>query len=173
MTLKNHLIIALTTLLLGCSEPNKISSVPLPLLPLNSPNKIVRMDDGYVKQAIKDFLRHQNAPLFSQYDFTRVDLNNDGLEDAIIYINTPYGYWCNDNGCTVLIMKAHNKGFSVVGNIKSVRKPFSVEISKTNGWNDIKIYISGKKEEAYTTALSFNGNKYTMDLDNKQFGSLY
>ncbi len=166
-------IYAISIILSGCSAPDMANNKHTPLLPLNNEQIVISMDDGYVKQAISEYFKYKKAPLFSQYNFIRKDLNNDGLEDAIVYINTPYGYWCNAHGCTVLIMKAHNQGLSIVGEIKSVRQPFSIEKSRTNGWNDISFYISGRKEKAYTARLSFNGSQYTMDLDNESLDPVY
>ena len=40
------------------------------------------------------------------YDFRRVDLNGDGKRDALVLFTNPYGYWCGDNGCSMLVMKA-------------------------------------------------------------------
>ncbi len=135
------LIPLIITTITGCSAIDKTNKDLPALIPMESQynSKIIRMDDGYVKQAIHDYLKYKNSPLFSQYNFTRIDLNNDGLKDAIAYIETPYGYWCNKNGCTILIMKALKEGFSIVGNIRSVRPPFKIEKNRTNGWNDIKM----------------------------------
>ncbi len=119
------LIPLIITTITGCSAIDKTNKDLPALIPMESQynSKIIRMDDGYVKQAIHDYLKYKNSPLFSQYNFTRIDLNNDGLKDAIAYIETPYGYWCNKNGCTILIMKAREPPWAYAHGVTPAQAP--------------------------------------------------
>ena len=148
------------TLLSGCSGKQSTKNDTI-MTPMGEQELAVRYDDGYLKSAMQDYLEYRKAPLFSQYDFTKKDLNNDGIMDGLVYMKTPYGRWCNTAGCTLLIFKGHPEGFSVVGNITSVRPPFDISSEETRGWKNIKVHISGKTEKAHTRMLFFNGEEYT------------
>ena len=174
MRFKNHITPLLFTIftvaLSGCiGSPSDPADNNAPLLPLSAQQSVVFLDDGSVKDAMRDYLAYKKAPLFSQYDFTRQDLNHDGMSDAIVYIKTPYGQWCDIHGCTLLILKALPQGFSILGHIPSVRPPFYVSTRQTAGWQDIGVYLSGKNEQAYTAILSFDGSAYTMRTDDDTY----
>ncbi len=162
---KRHLIALMLFLgfLSSCNaHTHSTQTKSSPLLPLAQHDKTVRLDDGHVKEAMRDYLAYKNAPPYSQYDFMKKDLNNDGLHDAIVYFKTPYGQWCDMHGCTLLILRGYPDGFSVLGEIESVRPPFHISKSKTAGWQDIGVYVSGKQESAHMALLSFDGKQYTM-----------
>lgn len=146
-------------LLGGCSGKQNAKNETI-MTPMGEQTLTVRYDDGYLKSAMQDYLEYHKAPLFSQYDFTKKDLDNDGIMDGLVYMKTPYGRWCNTAGCTLLIFKGHPEGFSVVGEITSVRPPFDISSEETQGWKNIKVHISGKAEKAHTRMLFFNGKQY-------------
>ncbi|MBI2234560.1 MAG: hypothetical protein HYU57_06200, partial [Micavibrio aeruginosavorus] len=52
-----------------------------PLTPL--PHDLIPQDpeDRVLDAAVQEYLKLAKAPLFSRYDFTRVDLDNDGRRD--------------------------------------------------------------------------------------------
>jgi len=159
LTLRLLSIITIT-LLSGCGGKNSAENDTI-MTPMGEQEIAVRYDDGYLKSAMQDYLQYRKAPLFSQYDFTKKDLNDDGIMDSLVYMKTPYGRWCNSSGCTLLIFKGHPEGFSVVGDIASVRPPFDISSEETHGWKNIKVHISGKTEKAHTRMLFFNGKQYT------------
>ncbi|GJL85296.1 MAG: hypothetical protein DHS20C02_10710 [Micavibrio sp.] len=114
-------------------------------------------------RAIKDYLAATNNPVSSQYNFSRQDLNGDGLEDALVLFKNPYGHWCSQHGCTMLVMKAHRGHFTVVNAIQPVRTPLYVSMIKTNGWKDLIILVSGRQESTKNVAMRFDGRKYPAD----------
>lgn len=163
---KTHRALALIislSLLSGCNTHiEKTAKKNAGLLPLAGHDQAIRLDDGYVKESMREYLAYKKAPSYSQYDFMKKDLNNDGLQDAIIYFKTPYGQWCDVHGCTLLILRGHPDGFSVLGEIQSIRPPFHISKSKTSGWQDIGVYVSGKSESAHMALLSYDGKQYIM-----------
>ncbi len=113
-----------------------------------------------LKSAIKDFLKGHNAPAYSRYEFSRPDLNSDGLKDAVILMKNPYGYWCEDKGCTLIIFEAKDGNFILSGIIKPLRNPVYVSKYSTNGWRDLIVRIAGFGEKTRYVSLPFNGDKY-------------
>lgn len=157
------LIIGILALISGCGPGSKTTdkSITNPLTPLFSDQVTPTAGNGSVKAAIKEYLSHVKASKFSKYKFTRKDLNGDNLKEAIIYMTAPYGHWCNDNGCTLLILKSHFDGFSFAGSIKDIRPPFYINKKTSFGWKDIGVVSSGdfnKKSQVHS--LVFNGKTY-------------
>jgi len=110
------------------------------------------------------FLKKSGAPISSTYNFVRFDLNGDKRRDALIMIKSPYGYWCGKHGCVMMIMKAHDNGFTLVNSIQPVREPIYISKAKLNGWHNIIVRVSGRLNgETKDVALSFDGRSYPKD----------
>ena len=161
-TIQNFRLFALTiTLLNGCGWNNdKTLGEAPPLLPIIEPMMRQELSDQYVTRAVQDYIKLKHAPSFSEYDFMRVDLDQDGWQDALIHLTAPYGQWCNKSGCTVLALHARENGFSLVGEISSIRPPFYISDTQTNGWRNLIVRVSGRIEKAKDVVLRFNGSEY-------------
>ena len=125
--------------------------------------KVIDPTNEQLKTAMLDFLKSTGAPVSSTYNFVRFDLNGDKRREAIIMIKSPYGYWCGTHGCVMLVMRAHDNGFTLVNSIQPVREPIYISRTKTNGWNNLVVRISGRWSETKNTLLRFDGKKYPKD----------
>ena len=155
-------ILLFSTLLFlqGCSTPEQPKEKPIP----GFPSGVIDPDNELLKVAMLNFLKKNGAPISSTYSFVRFDLNGDKRRDALVMIKTPYGYWCGQHGCVMLIMKAHNHGFTLVNSIQPVREPVYISRAKINGWHNIIARVSGRNvEKAKDVALRFDGQQYPKD----------
>jgi hypothetical protein len=116
--------------------------------------------DEYLVRDIQKFLASSGAPAHSIYSFRRYDLNDDGLRDALVILQNPYGYWCGLYGCSMLVMQAEEDSFKLVNAVQPVREPLYVSEGKTNGWKDLIIHVSGRWSETKDVALQFDGSAY-------------
>ncbi len=162
-------IIAFVFFLTGCSGEH-LSSKDLensaPLLPMNDQLIFSSTDSSDVKTFMQDYFKQVYAPTSSQYDFVTVDLNGDHLKDALVYMKTPYGRWCDMPGCRLIVLQAHLDGFALIGSFERVRPPFYISTKTHNGWNDIAIEDSGRlHEESNIYILRFNGNGYSRPVE--------
>lgn len=148
-------------LLGGCQSAPKQKITANPLTP--APEKVIDPDDFQLQKSVLSVLREMSAPMHSNYDYRRIDLNEDGRRDAIILFKTPYGYWCGTHGCTMLVMEAHNDHFTLVNSIQPVRPPIYETSNKTNGWKDIVIRVSGRWHKAKNVSAKYNGQQYPLD----------
>ena len=161
---QKHILIALLMLALlplglyGCGT----SSDTQPLTPLPH-TKVDDPTDEALKEALHKFLSTSEAPVASTYKYVRFDLNGDHRRDALVLFKTPYGYWCGINGCTMLVLKAHDKHFTLVNAIQPVREPVYIGMMKTKGWNDILVRVSGRAAKAKDVTIKFDGNTYHSD----------
>jgi hypothetical protein len=143
----------------GCSSPPETISQQVA-----QTSKVTDPSNEALKTAMLDFLKKNNAPISSTYNFVRFDLNGDKRRDALVMIKSPYGYWCGTHGCIMLIMKAHDTGFTLVNSIQPVREPIYISRAKINGWNNIIVRVSGRLNgETKDVALRFDGAHYPKD----------
>mgnify|MGYP000504120311 CR=1 FL=1 len=151
-----HLTIALLLALFvqGCAGTPQTEPSSKPSATVKDPTN----ED--LKAAMLAFLKKTGAPVSSTYNFVRFDLNGDKRREAILVLNSPYGYWCGTHGCVMLVMKAHDDKFTLVNSIQPVREPIYISRTKTKGWNNLIVRISGRWDETKNVLLRYDGSKY-------------
>lgn len=157
------LLLALISVLLSaCGGDRTASPDPAgePLLPMP---QVGEPDDKALKRTIKTYLAEIGAPPSSSYDYSRVDLNNDGRREALVLFRRPYGYWCEDYGCRMLVLEAHDMHFTLAGDIHSIRGPLHVARSKTGDWRDLVVLVDGREDKPKHVALQYDGKRYPND----------
>ena len=123
--------------------------------PANPPSP-TREDD------IRHFLLQEfpdAAPM--QYALAWNDLDGDGTDEAIIYLVTPY--FCGTGGCNTLVLAPAGPMWSKVAEISVSRTPISVLTSKSNGWKDLVVSISGGGGPSGRMVLKYDGKSYPMN----------
>lgn len=113
-----------------------------------------------MESAITRFLQSSDSPAFAKYQFYRYDLDGDGRRDAIVLLQNPYKYWCNIHGCTLIVLKASDNDFRLVSKTQPIRAPFYISPSKTNGWHDLVVRVSGRWNQTKNVAMKFDGRQY-------------
>jgi putative lipoprotein len=95
-----------------------------------------------------------------------VDLNGDGQKDALILLQSPY--WCGSGGCTMLVFKGTKSGYKFVSRSTLIRGPVLVSTSKTRGWRELVVEVSGGGAPSKRVALKFDGRKYPLNPSTKR-----
>ncbi|MEZ5813781.1 MAG: hypothetical protein R3E13_03535 [Alphaproteobacteria bacterium] len=156
------ILLFLTAPILGAcglwSEPPPGAIQPAP-----APGKVIDPDDSALTQAIAEFVKTTEAPASTGYNYVRHDLNDDGRRDALVYLKSPYGYWCGTHGCAILVFQAHNDRFTLINAIQPVRGPVHISVMKSNGWKNLVVRVSGRSNKAKDVAMLFDGQKYPSD----------
>lgn len=90
------------------------------------------------------------------YFYNNIDLNGDNKEEAFVYLigNLVSG----SGGSTALIIDREN--YDVISEFTLVRNPIIISESKTNGWNDIIMQVSGGGSKTGFVEMKFNGEHY-------------
>jgi hypothetical protein len=91
-----------------------------------------------------------------------LDLNGDGRQDALVLLENPL-YFCGTGGCTMLVFKGTSSGFEFVSSSSLIRGPLLVSETKTHGWRDLIVEVSGGGMAAKQVALKFTGSKYPLN----------
>lgn len=157
------LLFLIGLVLQGCAAPQKKTDIAeAPLTPMPAIKPVIDPDNGIFMTAIQDYLTEQNAPSYSRYEFSRVDLNKDGRREGLVLFNSPRSYWCNREGCSLVIFQAYNDGFRLHSEIAPVRGPVTVSAtSRHEGWRDLIVRQSGLLGfRARNTQLRFDGQRY-------------
>ncbi len=119
--------------------------------------------DATLRQTIASYLSGGAGPANSQYQYSRVDLNGDGLREGLVLFNLPHSHWCGWNGCKMAIFEAGDNRFSLLSETDRIRGPIVVGDSKTNGWGDIGVRMTGMDRHDYNVLLKYDGAGYPYD----------
>ena len=131
-------------------------------LAMPSPAEYMPVDpsDRVLTASIQQYLADAKGPKNSQYEYTRVDLNGDGLREALVMFNLPHSYWCGWSGCTLAVFQAGDNNFSMVSQTSRIRGPIVVSYTQTNGWDDIGVRLSGTDYADKNVLLRYDGSRY-------------
>ncbi len=91
-----------------------------------------------------------------------IDLNGDGRQDALVLLENPM-YFCGTGGCTMLVFKGTQSGFEFVSRSTLIRGPVLVSDTKTHGWRDLIVEVSGGGIAAKQVALKYTGSEYPLN----------
>ena len=150
----------LASLLSACAASDPAPSGG-PLTPMPGEYSVREPDDGVLNKAVTEYLAHSGSPSSTRYDFTRIDLDGDNRRDALVMMKGPHHYWCDMNGCSMVIFHANDDSFSTVSEMFPVRGPLYVSDQKTQGWRDLIVRVSGQSyAKAKNVAVSYDGSGY-------------
>lgn len=119
--------------------------------------------DAALRQAIADYLAGGAGPANSQYQYSRIDLNGDGLREGLVLFNLPHSHWCGWNGCKMAVFEAGDNRFSLLSETDRIRGPIVVGDSTTKGWGDIGVRMTGMDQHDYNVLLKYDGTGYPFD----------
>ena len=92
------------------------------------------------------------------------DVSGDGVEDALVYLNSPS--WCGSGGCTMLVFEAITDSvemaelgaFRPAAEISMMNGPVTIVDSPNGVWKDLVV----EREDGSRVALQFDGETYPM-----------
>lgn len=97
----------------------------------------------------------------AQYRVAWVDLNDDGKQEAVVYV---WGSsWCGTGGCVTLVLAPHEGTYRVVTKMTITRLPIRILPEKSHGWHDISVRVAGGGLSAHDARLRFNGEAYPIN----------
>jgi putative lipoprotein len=95
----------------------------------------------------------------TRYQAAFVDLNGDGIPEAIVYFTG--GAWCGSGGCTTLVLTRSGSSYRVISKIPITRPPIRVLKTVSNGWRGLSVWVQGGGiQPGYEAELRFNGKSY-------------
>lgn len=115
-----------------------------------------------VRQVVTNYVAPLDpTPEAHRWQIAWADVNNDGLEDAIVLAGDPD--WCGSGGCALLVLEAiaeFDQGelgpYVVAAEIDMVNGPIRLSAERNVGWYDLLV----QSEEGETRRLQFDGETY-------------
>jgi len=113
--------------------------------------------------ALHAFLQERFAEDRVNYPNTRytsgwADLNDDGRPEAFVYLMS--GNFCGSGGCDLFIYTPEQNSFHQLARTSVTSPPVRVLNSRTGGWRDIAVGVSGGGTRAHTVLLAQRGGTY-------------
>ena len=117
--------------------------------------------EEWIKANYKDAVTSDLGKL--QYATAEVDLDGDGTPEVLAYLGGPM--FCGTGGCNLVVLKRAkeadgSEGFRKMGETSVVQLPVGVLDTKTHGWRDIGVAVSGGGMAEGISRLRFNGKAY-------------
>lgn len=109
------------------------------------------------------FLQERFAEDRASYPDTRyaagwADLNDDGRLEAFVYLMS--GNYCGSGGCDLFIYTPEQNSFQQLARTSVTQPPVRALNSRTGGWRDIAVGVSGGGARAGTVVLRQQGGTY-------------
>lgn len=115
--------------------------------------------DPKLEEAITQVLRYNKETDGSiRYYYNRIDLNEDKKPETFVYLLGTYV--SGSGGSTALIFEDDEDEYKLISKITLVRNPIIVSHSKTNGFRDLIMYVSGGGIKPFYSQIKFDGSKY-------------
>lgn len=95
-------------------------------------------------------------PSSYRFKYALVDLNGDGIKDAIVYFTQQQD--CGSGGCVMEVYKGTKSGFEFLSGTLRVLPPILILATASHGWKSLAIQL----REGGSGVLKFNGRRYPL-----------
>lgn len=115
--------------------------------------------DANIQKAVNDYFKiHRTDPKNTRFSAVKYDLNDDGIEDAIVLLD-----WCSDSsGCEMLIFEGRSKGnYRFSSRVSRVHAPLQVAKDQYYNWQSLLV-----KKGAAWAELKYDGISYPIQTRN-------
>ena len=120
-----------------------------------------RESDVQLRAFLQKYLKRY-PPVLDQglrYSAAAVSLGGNSRRQYLVYLTSRW--WCGSGGCTALLLESDDGSFKVVEKFTLVRLPIRILPSKSHGWHDLAMPVSGGGIiHGYMALLRFDGRKY-------------
>jgi len=93
------------------------------------------------------------------FRYVLVDLNDDGVADALVLLNG--AEYCGSGGCRLMVLRGERDGsFRVQSSSTLTREPIALLANRSNGWHTLIVSIAGGDVAACKVRMVFDGHRY-------------
>lgn len=93
-----------------------------------------------------------------RYYYNKVDLNDDGNPEIFVYLVG--SSVCGTGGCSGAIFNQEGEEYKLLSRFSLVRNPVIISNTKTNGYRDIIMHVSGGGIKSFFAQLKYDGTIY-------------
>lgn len=112
--------------------------------------------EDWIRANHKDALSTDLGKL--QYATAETDLDGDGMPEVLVYLGGPM--FCGTGGCNLVVLKRQDGDLIQVSETTVVQLPVGVLDSKSHGWRDLAVSVSGGGMTEGVSRLRFTGRGY-------------
>ncbi|WP_330665128.1 hypothetical protein [Tepidibacter sp.] len=113
--------------------------------------------DEKLEEAIIDLYKLEPSDN-TRYYYNRIDFDSDGVPEVFVYLVG--SSTCGTGGCSAAIFKEVNGEYENVSRFTLVNTPVIVSNTKTNGYNDLIMNVSGGGIEPFCAVMKYDGSNY-------------
>jgi hypothetical protein len=96
-----------------------------------------------------------------RFDFALVDLNDDGISDAIVLFKGPED--CGSGGCSLEVYRGTKRGFEFVSGSTISREPIQILPERRFGWHSFTVSVRGGGARACDAVMRYDGHRYPLN----------
>jgi hypothetical protein len=125
----------------------------------------IRGGSPRAEEDVRRFLVEYVESNHAEVDDTRyavgfVDLNEDGIDEAIVYLLGRY--WCGTAGCQTLVLTRSGDSYRPVTRILATRPPIRALRLRAHGWRTLTARVRGAGPSDFEAEFPFDGKSYPM-----------
>lgn len=114
------------------------------------------LQEDSLKKFLQSDLKNDKT---TEYLAAFVDLNGDGVDEAIVYLTGHL--WCGSGGCNTLVLARDGASWRTVTMMTITRTPIRVLANASSGWRNISVWVEGGGiRPGYEAELKFDGKTY-------------
>ena len=100
-------------------------------------------------------------PSSYQFRFALVDLDGDGIPDAVVLMTDRD--WCGSGGCVMRVLKGTKSGFTYVSGSTVSRAPIKALKETRHGWRSLSVLVAGGGAIPGEALMRFDGHRYPLN----------
>ena len=109
--------------------------------------------DLAVRSALRKYFKiHDTDPKKTQFSSVRFDLNGDGQDEAIVFLD-----WCVENKCEMLVFENNNNKLKFSSRVSRVPTPLTISKSLHFSWQSLLT-----KDKTQWLEFDFDGSSYPL-----------
>jgi hypothetical protein len=112
---------------------------------------------------------HFKSPSPPSYEYALIDLNGDGLPEAVVLITD--SSYCGSGGCTMSVLRGDGHSFAYVSGSTITREPIRVLTESRFGWKTLSVNVAGGGIQPGETVMRFDGKRYPLNPGMQPYAS--
>ncbi|MBB1087202.1 hypothetical protein H4F99_01730 [Lysobacter sp. SG-8] len=136
--------------------PPPIDASPTAETPAEAP--VAYGDEAGAQAAVAAYLEQEGAEADTRHRDARVDLDGDGQDDLLVYLEDPY--FCGSGGCSLVVFRNEGATFTKVASTSVTRSPIAVGAAGPAGWRELYVSIGGGGGASGVVRLVHEGGGY-------------
>ncbi len=141
----------------GCATPDSAPAAP------NPPDEALAdsaeaslTPQAALKEALLEIYGPDNGEV--RYFSGQIDLDGGGQPELVAHVVGPQV--CGSGGCNTLVFTPEGRGLCRVADVSVNRPPIVAAETRTNGWRDLVVAVSGGGAKGGRARLAFDGTAY-------------